>query len=82
MIKLNINTSKIDESSLFQGRNGKYLHLLLFERRDDYGNDGFVIQEPSKEQRDAGTRGPIVGNWKQQQAAETENNKDESRTTR
>lgn len=71
MIKLRINISKIDETMLFPGKNGKYLNLLLFENkdgRDSYGSDGFSVQELSKEQREAGTKGPIVGNWKHQES--------------
>ncbi len=79
MIKLSINTKKIDESALFPGQKGKYLNIVLFERRDDFGNDGFAVQEPSKEQREAGTRGPIVGNWRRQQAGSASDKKVEER---
>jgi hypothetical protein len=62
-----INVSKIDKTALFEGKNGKYLDIVLFENRDgtdQYGNDGFVVQDISKERRDAGEKGPIIGNWK------------------
>ena len=67
MQSLNINTAKIDKTALYEGKMGKYLSLTLMENRDgkdDYGNDGFIVQDIGKERREAGERGPIVGNWK------------------
>ena len=67
MIVLKINVTKIDKAHLFEGKNGKYMDLALMENRngpDQYGNNGFVTQGISKEKRDAGERGPIIGNWK------------------
>lgn len=65
MIKISINTSKIPKERLFQGKNGKYLNIILVEKPDEYGNSGFVSMDVSKEEREAGTRGEIVGNWKE-----------------
>lgn len=65
---LNINVEKIEKGELFKGRKGTYMDLLLFENRegkDEYGNDGFVVQSISKERKDAGEKGPIIGNWKE-----------------
>jgi hypothetical protein len=59
-----INVSRIDKTALFEGKNGKYLDIVLFDKQDQYRNDGFVVQDISKERRDAGERGPIIGNWK------------------
>ena len=67
MQKLNINVSLIDKSELYEGKKGKYLSLTLFENRDgtdQYGNDGFIVQEISRERRENGEKGPIIGNWK------------------
>lgn len=67
MQAININLSKIEESDIIHGAKGKYVDLILLENRngpDQYGNDGFVVQQISKERRAAGERGPIVGNWK------------------
>jgi hypothetical protein len=67
MQKLKISTWKIDKSHLYEGKNGKYLNCVLFENRDgqsEYGDDGFIVQEVSKEAREAGERGPIIGNWR------------------
>jgi hypothetical protein len=65
MKTLNINVTKIDKSALYEGKNGKYLSLVLFDRADEYGNSGFVTQDIGKERREAGERGPIIGNWKE-----------------
>ena len=67
MIKLKIHTWKIDKGALYEGKNGKYLNCVLFENRDgqsEYGDDGFIVQDITKEQREAGERGPIIGNWR------------------
>jgi hypothetical protein len=65
---LNINVTKIDKGAIVQGKNGKYIDLALIANENDdadqYGNHGFITQSISKERRDAGERGPIVGNFK------------------
>jgi hypothetical protein len=67
MIVVNINVTRVDKSALFEGKNGKYMSLVLHENRegkDQYGNDGFVTQDIGKERRLSGERGPILGNYK------------------
>lgn len=66
-IKIKIDVSKISKADLYQGKKGIYLDAVLYENRDgqsQYGDDGYVVQGISKEKRDAGERGPIVGNWR------------------
>ena len=68
MKTVSINVTKIDKSDLYEGKNGKYLSLVLFDNRDgvdQYGNAGFVTQDIGKVRREAGERGPIIGNWKE-----------------
>jgi len=69
---INIDVTKIDKA-LFKpgkkpdavtGKVGQYMDLVCFDKPDNYGNDGFVVQGVSKEQRAAGVRGSILGNWK------------------
>lgn len=65
---LNIDVTKIPKEKIREvpGK-GKYLDLVLFDNRcgtDDRGNDGFVAVGVTKEEREAGVRGPIIGNWK------------------
>ena len=57
----------IVENNIFVGQKGLYLSLTMIENRDgkdDYGNDGFISVDVSKEDREAGVKGPIIGNWK------------------
>jgi hypothetical protein len=67
MIAVKINVTRIDKTAIFEGKSGKYVDMLLMENKDgpdQYGNDGFVTQGISKERREAGERGPIIGNWR------------------
>jgi hypothetical protein len=61
---LNIDVTKIDKAHLFQGKSGTYLDVALWEKPDQYGNDGFITQGVSKEARARGEKGNIIGNWK------------------
>lgn len=67
-----INVTKILKEHLFTGKNGaKYLDIALHDNRDgtdQYGNDGFITQSVSKEARERGEKGPIIGNWKELQS--------------
>ena len=57
----------MDKQYLYEGKTGKFLEVTLLESKngpDKYGNDGFVVQGVSKEARDRGERGPIIGSWK------------------
>jgi hypothetical protein len=68
MVTLKIDVMKIDKNLLFSGKNGaKYLDVALMDNRDgpsEYGDDGFCVQSVSKEAREAGKKGPIIGNWR------------------
>lgn len=61
-----INLDKIDKSKLFKGKNGTYLNFVIWENDtpDAYGNDFAVQQSATKEDRDAGYKGPYLGNGK------------------
>lgn len=65
-IKYKIDVTKILKEHLFQGKKGKYLSGVFVENRDgrnNYGHDGFITQEVSREARERGEKGPIIGNW-------------------
>lgn len=65
--KAKINVLQILKQYLFEGRSGKYLDIAGFINKDGkgkYGDDGFIVQEISKEARDRGEKGPIIGNWR------------------
>ena len=67
MQRAKIDVTKIDKTGIFEGKKGRYLDLTLIENKDgtdSYGNDGFIAQELSKERREAGEKGPIIGNWR------------------
>lgn len=67
MIILNIDVKKLKKQFFFEGKKGTYCELVLMENKngeDDYGNSHFVCQGVSKEDREAGVKGPIVGNAK------------------
>ena len=68
MKRVSIDVTKIDKSALHAGKKGTYLNITLLdnkEGRDQFGNDGMVVQDIGKERREAGERGPILGNWKE-----------------
>lgn len=66
---LKIDVTKINKDHLFHGKNGaKYLDITLWENRDgpdQYGNSHMAVQQIPKELRDAGQKGPILGNAKE-----------------
>ena len=64
-----INVTRITKEHLVPGKNGKYLGFSFWENAepDQFGNAGFITQEISKEARDRGEKGPIIGNWKHAQ---------------
>jgi len=67
MQRLKIDVSKIDKTALYKGSKGTYLDVTLMDNRDgvdQYGNDGFIVQDIGKERREAGEKGAILGNWK------------------
>ena len=67
MQRLKIDVKKIRKELLFDGAKGLYMDLTLMDNRDgtdEYDNDGFIVQDVGKERREAGEKGPIVGNWK------------------
>jgi len=65
MITAKIDVTKIDKAKLFPGKNGaKYLDIVLMDRQDAYGNDYMVVKGVSKEDRNAGVKGAILGNAK------------------
>jgi len=67
MIIAKIDVTKLDKGHFFKGQKGIYADLVLIPNKDgvdQYGNDGFVSQGVSKEAREKGEKGKIVGNYK------------------
>ena len=64
-IKIKINVTRILKEHLFAGNNGNYLDLVAWPNKngpDKHGNTHMVCQELNRAARDAGERGPILGN--------------------
>lgn len=60
-----IDVTKIEKARLFKGEKGTYLDVVLIPRENDqYGNDFMVVQSVTKEEREKGVKGPILGNAK------------------
>lgn len=68
MIRIKLNLSKIDQTAVFEGKNGaRYVDLTLMENKkglDQYGNSHMCVQDLGKDRRLAGEKGPILGNGK------------------
>lgn len=66
-VSLKIDVSKIDKNRLFKGAKGTYLDATVFidlDQLDQYGNSGMITQDVSKEEKQQGVRGNILGNCK------------------
>ena len=66
-VTLKIDVTKIDKARLFIGKKGKYLDATTFidlDELDQYGNSGMITQDVSKEEKDKGEKGNILGNCK------------------
>lgn len=62
-----INCSKIDKAHLFKGTKGTYLDIAVWPNKDgadEWGNTHYITQSISKEARERGEKGPIIGNLK------------------
>jgi hypothetical protein len=66
-ISVRIDVTKIDKSRLYKGEKGTYLDLTTIidlENQDQYGNNGFIAQSVTKEEREQKVQTPILGNTK------------------
>ena len=66
-ISLKINVSLIEKARLFAGKKGRYLDASVFvdtDQLDEFGNSGMITQDVSKEEKNGGVKGPILGNAK------------------
>ena len=71
VITFSIDLTKIDKSRIKEvqkkdGTTGKFLNLVMMtnEQPDQYGNDGFIAESVTKDEKEAGKRGTILGNCK------------------
>ena len=66
-IRLSIDVSKIEKERLHKGEKGTYLDATVFvdlTNADQYGNNGMITQSVSKEEKESGVQGAILGNCK------------------
>lgn len=66
-ISLKIDVTKIDKARLFKGQKGTYLDATVFVELngfDQYGNSGMITQDVTKEEKQQGGQGAILGNSK------------------
>lgn len=64
-VRIKLNVSQIDKARLFRGQKGVYLDATAFidlDEKGQYGDNGMVTQDVSKEEREQGVKGPILGN--------------------
>ena len=66
IIKTSINLNNIPKDRIFEGKKGKYLPITitLNNEPDQFGNQGPVVVEQTKEERDAKAPKTYLGNIK------------------
>ena len=66
IIKTSINLNNIPKEKIFVGKKGKYLPITitLNDEVDQFGNQGTVVVEQTKEERDAKAAKTYLGNCK------------------
>ena len=66
IIKASINLNNIDKSKIIEGKKGKYLPITITvnDEPDQFGNQGPVCIEQSKEEREAKNPKTYLGNVK------------------
>ncbi len=66
IIKTSINLNNIPKDKIFVGKKGKYLPITITinDELDQFGNQGPVVVEQTKEERDAKAPKTYLGNCK------------------
>jgi hypothetical protein len=66
IIKASIDLNKIPKDKIFVGKKGKYLPITITinDELDQFGNQGPVVVEQTKEERDAKAPKSFLGNCK------------------
>ena len=66
IIKASINLNSIPKDRIYEGKKGKYLPITitLNDELDQFGNQGPVVVEQTKEERDAKAPKTYLGNVK------------------
>tara|TARA_R110002074_G_scaffold302524_1_gene473763 strand:+ start:37 stop:339 length:303 start_codon:yes stop_codon:yes gene_type:complete len=73
-VKLKIDVTNIEKARLFKGKKGTYLDATAFidvDNKDHYDNNGMITQDVTKEEKNNGVKGAILGNvqvfWREEQ---------------
>ena len=78
-----IDVTKIDKSKLFEGKEGaKYLNIAIIETPSSEYNTHMIVQSLTKEEREKGLKGEILGGikkWNNNEQGTNSNNQTESR---
>jgi len=64
MITLKIDVLKIDKDRLYKGEKGTYLSCVLIPTPNSEYGDYMIVESVTKEERESGTKGTILGNAK------------------
>jgi len=64
MITLKIDVTKINKDRLYKGAKGTYLNCTMIDTPNSEYGDYMIVEETTKEEREAGTKGTILGNGK------------------
>jgi len=66
IVAIKIDVTKIDKERLYKGEKGLYLDAVAYidDNPDEYGQAGMITQSVSKEEREQGVKGNILGNTK------------------
>lgn len=70
VINCKIDVSKITKAKLFKGEKGLYLNCTLIPTPNSQYGDFMLVEDTTKEEREAGTKGVILGNGKKFQRGE------------
>lgn len=86
-VSLSIDVTKIDKSRLYKGQKGTYLDATVFldlVDADQFGNHGMITQSVTKEEKEGGIRGAILGNgkiiWRDEADAQSQRQRQPDRT--
>ena len=66
IVKANINLDAIPKDKIYKGKKGRYLpiSITINDEPDQFGNQGPVIVDQTKEEREAKTEKTYLGNVK------------------
>ena len=65
-LNFSIDVTKLDKTRFYQGKKGTYANLTVFvdSEQGQYGDNGIISEQLSKEERDQKLQLPIIGNVK------------------